>query len=478
MHRILMVEDSPSNAELYATYLRASGMTVTLAGTGGQALDYLVADASAFDLVVLDLGLPDMDGLEILRKLGGPAAMPPTVVLTGSGSVRRAVEAMREGAIDFLVKPCGADKLRTAVEEALERRTPTAEGRAPAADPTRAKRGPSGFLGSSPAMSNVFSLIEAAAASSTASVFITGETGTGKELCANAIHNLSDRRNGPFVAINCGAIPRELMESEIFGHRKGAFTGAINDREGAASRADGGTLFLDELCEMDLDLQVKLLRFIQTGTYRKVGDGADRQVNIRFVCATNRDPLVEVKAGRFREDLYYRLYVVPIHLPPLSARGDDIILLARRFLADFSKLEGKRFQEFSADALGRIMAYRWPGNVRQLENVVRNIVVLNDGVTVEPTMLPPPLDCVEAVVSLPVDPQSATGAVVGGGTLSLDEILARPLAELEAMAIDAALRLSDNNVTRAARLLDVSPSTIYRKHSAYKSGGTGGSAGR
>ncbi|WP_413203984.1 sigma-54-dependent transcriptional regulator [Rhodospirillum sp. A1_3_36] len=473
MTRILMVEDSPSNAELYATYLRVSGLEVEIADTGHKALEFLegAEKANGFDLMVLDLGLPDMDGLDILRRLGGPGGnVPSTIVLTGSGSVRSAVAAMREGAIDFLVKPCAADKLRQSVESALERRAvrgATSTGPSGLAQGTEEgkTRGPSGFLGNSPAMSNVFSLIEAAAGSSGASVFITGETGTGKELCANAIHNLSERRNGPFVAINCGAIPRDLMESEIFGHRKGAFTGAVTDREGAASRADGGTLFLDELCEMDLDLQVKLLRFIQTGSYRKVGDSVDRPSDIRFVCATNRDPLKEVREGRFREDLYYRLYVVPIHLPPLRSRGEDVALLARRFLADFSKLESKSFQDFTADALGRILSYSWPGNVRQLENVIRNIVVLNSGSLVEASMLPPPLDSLETAVTL-----GGSGQEGEGGRLSLDQILARPLAELEAMAIEAALRLSDNNVTRAARILDVSPSTIYRKHSAYKSG--------
>ncbi|MCF8482391.1 MAG: sigma-54 dependent transcriptional regulator [Rhodospirillum sp.] len=474
MTRILMVEDSPSNAELYAAYLRVSGLDVEIADTGSKALDCLkrAAQSEAFDLMVLDLGLPDMDGLDILRRLGGPGGdAPPTIVLTGSGSVRSAVSAMREGAIDFLVKPCAADKLRQSVEEALERqgtrgavshdpKNPTTPG----AEKGR-KRGPSGFLGNSTAMSNVFSLIEAAAGSSRASVFITGETGTGKELCANAIHNLSERRNGPFIAINCGAIPRDLMESEVFGHRRGAFTGAVSDQEGAASRADGGTLFLDEICEMDLDLQVKLLRFIQTGTYRKVGDGVDRPSDIRFVCATNRDPLKEVREGRFREDLYYRLYVVPIHLPPLRARGDDTSLLAHRFLVDFSKLEAKSFQDFTPDALGRILAYAWPGNVRQLENVIRNIVVLNTGTMVDVSMLPSPLDSLEAAVNVGTDGEEGEGAA-----LSLDQILARPLAELETMAIDAALRLSDNNVTRAARILDVSPSTIYRKHPAFKSG--------
>src|SRR5690606_38452833 len=248
------------------------------------------------------------------------------------------------------------------------------------------RRSYAGFVGSSLSMQAVYRTIDAAATSK-ATIFITGESGTGKEVCAEAIHQKSPRRDGPFVAINCAAIPKELMESEIFGHVKGAFTGAIGDREGAAARADGGTLFLDEVCEMPLDLQVKLLRFVQLGSFMKVGGTETRQVDVRFICATNRDPLQEVAAGNFREDLYYRLHVIPLHMPPLRERERDVLDLAHHFLASFAAEEHKAFRRFAPEAEALLLSYDWPGNVRQLQNVLRNIVVLNEGETVEKAML-------------------------------------------------------------------------------------------
>ena len=225
-------------------------------------------------------------------------------------------------------------------------------------------------------------------APSRAPVFVTGESGTGKEVTAQALHDRSGREASRFVALNCGAIPKDLIESEIFGHVKGAFTGATEDRTGAAELADGGTLFLDEICEMDLALQTKLLRFIQTGEVRRVGDTRIRQVDVRFVCATNRDPLADVAAGRFREDLYYRLCVLPIHLPPLRERGEDVLALARAFLARFAEEEGRHFHGFDIAAEKIIQAFPWPGNVRQLQNVMRRLVVMHDGDWVTAPMLP------------------------------------------------------------------------------------------
>ena len=302
---ILMVEDDPASAMLYEQGLLPSFRNITTADTLKLARQR-VAETS-FGLLILDVRLPDGNGLDLLRELSEADRLIPTIVLTGQGSVKTAVDAMHLGAMDFIVKPCSPKKLREACEAALSRRQRTAAA-APdtveaavsdGAGPEKPKRGPSGFLGESAAMKNVFALIEASARSD-APVFITGESGTGKELCASAIHNTGERRNGPFVAINCAAIPRELMESSIFGHRKGAFTGAISDHVGAAEEANGGTLFLDEICEMDLDLQAKLLRFIQTGSYRRVGDSKDRPTDIRFVCATNKDPLDFVQRGKFR----------------------------------------------------------------------------------------------------------------------------------------------------------------------------------
>ena len=308
-------------------------------------------------------------------------------------------------------------------------------------------------------MQAVYRTIDAASASK-ATIFITGESGTGKEVCAEAIHQKSPRRDAPFVAINCAAIPKELMESEIFGHVKGAFTGAIGDREGAAARADGGTLFLDEVCEMPLDLQVKLLRFVQLGSFMKVGGTEMRQVDVRFICATNRDPLHEVEAGHFREDLYYRLHVIPLHMPPLRDRERDVLDLANHFLASFAAEEGKAFQGFAPDVEALLMTYDWPGNVRQLQNVLRNIVVLNEGAVVERDMLPDLLLRSAPTVTVHRQPAGQPHTDTPGGI--------RPLAVVEREAIEAAVQAAGGNIPRAAALLEVSPSTIYRKLSRWE----------
>ncbi len=463
--KILIVEDSPTTSEMFGAFLSGAGYGVRQVDTGRKAL--AATESPDFDLMLLDLALPDMDGIEILQELEARRLNLPSIVITGNGSVRRAVEAMRLGAMDFIMKPCSLEKLGQSVESALARRAlgrPALEGGGEKA-PASTSRGPSGFLGQSPAMQNVFTLIERAAQSQ-ASIFITGESGTGKELCAQAIHDSSSRRNGPFVALNCAAIPRELMESEVFGHRRGAFTGAQTDYQGAASRADGGTFFLDEICEMRLDLQAKLLRFIQAGSFKRLGDTTERFVDLRFICATNRNPLEEVRAGRFREDLYYRLFVVPIHMPPLRERRSDIILLAERFLNDYGAVEKKRFRGFDPEARRAIASYPWPGNVRQLENTIRQIVVLNDGETVSQDMLPLSLRAAPRS-ERSILPETAGEAGEGPGA-PLDSLLIRPLDELDIMAIDAALAKFDGNVSRAARALDISTSTIYRKKQAWE----------
>ena len=229
------------------------------------------------------------------------------------------------------------------------------------------------------------------AATSKATIFLTGESGTGKELCAEAIHRVSARAGRPFVAINCAAIPKDLVESELFGHLRGAFTGAVSNRVGAAAQAHRGTLFLDEICEMDINLQTKLLRFLQTGTLRRIGASEVEQVDVRIICATNRDPAAEIAAGRFREDLYYRLHVIPIHLPPLRERDEDALEIARAFLADYAREEGKGFARLAPCAEAAILAYPWPGNVRELQNVLRSAVVLNDGAELAAAHLPEPI---------------------------------------------------------------------------------------
>lgn len=481
---ILMVEDDPASAMLYEQGLLPSFRNITKADTLKLARQRY--HEQSFGLLILGVRLPDGNGLDLLKAMSEDDRLIPTIVLTGQGSVKTAVDAMHLGAMDFIVKPCSPKKLREACEATLARRQKAAavpaaaegEEAEPAETPAaKPKRGPSGFLGESAAMKNVFALIEASARSD-APVFITGESGTGKELCASAIHNTGERRNGPFVAINCAAIPHELMESSIFGHRKGAFTGAISDHVGAAEEANGGTLFLDEICEMDLDLQAKLLRFIQTGSYRRVGDSKDRPTDIRFVCATNKDPLDYVQRGKFREDLYYRLHVVPIEMPPLRERASDMAMLAQRFLKDYGAVEKKAFKGFADDTMTIIQNYHWPGNVRQLENVVRNIVVLHDGELVTPGMLPrlPQAPAAQPVAApagasvhhAPPPAPVAAAPVQAGPSGDARDLLVRPLAELEMMAIDAAIEKFEGNVTQAARALDISTSTIYRKQMAWE----------
>jgi len=279
------------------------------------------------------------------------------------------------------------------------------------------------------------------------------------------MHALNPQVDKPFIAINCAAIPRDLMESEIFGHVKGAFTGATADREGAASRANGGTLFLDEICEMGLDLQTKLLRFIQTGSFEKVGGHRTEHVDVRFVCATNVDPLEQVRAGKFRQDLYYRLHVIPIHLPPLRDRDDDILIIAREFLTRFASEESKHFTAFASESEALLQAYNWPGNVRELENVIRNVVVLNDGELVAPEMLPP--EFANARVLADCEPRAPAVAGMAETDSPINIPAIRPLWMVEKETIENAIRTCDGNIPKAAALLGISASTIYRKRQTW-----------
>jgi DNA-binding NtrC family response regulator len=465
---VLLVEDTPSLARLYNQYLEGEDLAVRAVGTGKEALQELSADPPG--VVLLDLRLPDMDGLDILKEIKSRELPCEVVVITAHGSINVAVEAMRAGAYDFLVKPFNADRLLVTVRNAQKHRSlsaivETIKG--------SARKEYFGFIGSSLPMQAVYRTIDAAAASK-ATVFITGESGSGKEVAAEAIHRQSPRKNGPFIAINCGAIPKDLMESEIFGHVKGAFTGAHADREGAASRSSGGTLFLDEICEMDLALQTKLLRFIQTGTFQKVGGSKTEKVDVRFVCATNRDPLAEVEAGNFREDLYYRLHVVPIHLPPLRDRDDDVIEIARHFLGEYAAEEGRAFKSFDAEAEQVFASYKWPGNIRQMQNVIRNIVVLNDGETVTVEMLPPPLNRPgEAARKTPPSaqdtPRDAGEDVVTVQASPSESGDITPLWKVERDVIERAIDACDGNIPKAAAKLGVSPSTIYRKKLSWES---------
>jgi len=314
-----------------------------------------------------------------------------------------------------------------------------------------------GFIGTSEPMRQIQTTIRAVARSM-ATVFITGESGTGKELCALAVHGQSPRGRGPFIALNCGAIPQDLLESEVFGHMKGSFTGALSDKPGAASAADGGTLFLDEICEMAPALQTKLLRFLQTSTIVPVGATRPRKVNMRIICATNRDPMEAVRSGQFREDLFYRLFVVPIHMPPLRERGTDVLEIAEAALHRFACEEQKIFQGLSPEVRALFLSLRWPGNVRQLLNVIRNIVVLHDEGQVQLSMLPKSLHASSLAEPAPAAPTAQ---------MALAGLIGRPLAEIERMVIEASLAQSGGSVPKAARMLELSPSTLYRKIEAW-----------
>lgn len=446
--RVLLVEDTASLAAVYLEYLRKGPWEVLHARSIAEA-ERLVLERPPQG-VLLDLRLPDGDGLELLKRLKSRQPDLAVVAITAHGSVATAVAAMQAGAADFLVKPFPAERLLVTLTNVLRTASLAREVRDLSASRTR--EGFAGFLGASPAMQAVYRVIEAAAPSR-ATVFVTGESGTGKELAASAVHRLSPRAAGPFVPINCAAIPRDLIESEIFGHVRGAFTGAVADRQGAAQAADGGTLFLDEICEMDLALQGKLLRFVQTGQFTPVGASRPVSVDVRFVCATNRDPLAEVKAGRFREDLYYRLHVVPLRLPPLRERGEDVILLAEAFLARAAAEEGRRFRRLSPDAKAALLAHSWPGNVRELENAIRGAVVLADGEELTAEMLP---------ASVRLSPPSRRAPPPAA-----DPSAILPLAEVERRAIEAAIAACGGNIPRAAAALGISPSTLYRKRAAW-----------
>lgn len=450
---LLLIEDTPSLQMVYRSVLQTAGHTVRTASTAAEGMRIFQDSGAA--TVLLDLMLPDRDGLGLMRDMLTLRPETRVVVITANASINKAVEAMRAGAHDFLVKPFDEVRFLNAVDNAS--RTPRAAIKPqPSRErPVEATVTEDVFIGTSTAMRRVQDKIRSVAGSM-ATVFITGESGTGKELCALAIHAGSPRSNGPFIALNCGAIPQDLLESEVFGHMKGSFTGAISDKPGAAAAADGGTLFLDEICEMAPALQTKLLRFLQTSTVQPVGATRPRKVNVRIVCATNRDPAEAVRRGEFREDLYYRLFVVPVHMPPLRERGDDVIEIAEVALERFAKEEGRRFDGFDQPVLDLFRRLEWPGNVRQLLNAIRNIVVLNEGGRVTMEMLPDSLDRDGPLLA------ASSGPALGRAGV-LDGLVGRTMADIERLVIEETIARNDGSVTKAARILDLSPSTLYRK---------------
>ncbi len=464
---VLIIEDTLSMALMYQQHLKKSGISSKVCQTGKEALVDL--RKGQVKTVLLDLQLPDMNGLEIIGEMDGAGDDVIFIVITANGSVNTAVDAMRAGAYDFLIKPFPTEKLLTTVKNALERnrQKTSAQGL------EKEKNAPqiSGFIGESQPMVAVYKMIEKVA-NSNAAVFITGESGTGKEVTAKAIHDVSDRRDAPFIALNCAAIAENLIESEIFGHVKGAFTGAQEARKGAASQANGGTLFLDEICEMDIALQAKILRFLQTGQVKRVGSDWSEDVDVRIICATNRNPMVEVAENRFREDLFYRLDVLSIELPPLSYRGRDVVLLAEGFLKIYAREEGKSFHSISEEAQQTLLDYHWPGNVRELQNVIRKAVVVYDGSALEASML-----VLGKGGGLEAKEERDHSGIANGNsnitpnqsmkeTLTVD--IHQPMINLEQQLIEAVIASCNGSIPKASRILQLSPSTIYRKREAWQ----------
>jgi DNA-binding NtrC family response regulator len=383
--KILIADDERHIAEGLQMLLQEEGYEVETATDGQKAWEKL--KSAEFGLVLADLKMPKLDGLELFARMRDQSLDSEIIIITGKGTVASAVEAMRHGAYDYLTKPLDLERLKALIPKALDKyQVKTANKQLQQRLESLTRFGD--MLGQSEEMRAVYNIIEAVAPS-TASVLIVGESGTGKELVARALHNKSPRRKGPFVALNCGAFPREILENELFGHEKGAFTGAINEKPGAFEQADGGTLFLDEVAEMEPDIQVKFLRALEQRSFRRLGGKKEISVEIRVVAATNKNVEDALREGKLREDLYHRLAVIPLNLPPLRERSGDVRLLAEEFLRRFSQEQGKEIGGFSEGALEYIETYRWPGNVRELKNAVERAVILARGDQIKVSDLQP-----------------------------------------------------------------------------------------
>jgi DNA-binding NtrC family response regulator len=485
--RVLVVDDEPVQRRLLDAMLRRLDYEPVLAEDGQQALDLLAGpDGSSIACVVLDLVMPELDGFTFLQRLRERGIDLPVIVQTAQGSIDTVVTAMRAGAMDFVVKPVGIERMQVCLRNALSQAALAGEVR-------RIQRTAAGALAitdltsASPRMQQTLKLAEKAAASDIP-VLMEGESGVGKELIARAIRGAGARRHKPFVAVNCGAIPANLVESILFGHEKGAFTGATERTPGKFLEADGGTLFLDEIGELPLDTQVKLLRALQDGEIDPVGSRKSVKVDFRLISATNRDLLQLVRAGKFREDLFYRLHIFPITVPPLRDRIEDLSDFVRRFVARFAAEESKRVRTVSADAMRLLSAYRWPGNVRQLENAVFRAIVLAEGdeigvaefpqiaaqvpgyegyaIPAAPAAPPPGQVPADPLVVLDEAPATAPGSANGFGEalplLGADGQV-RPMEDLEAETIRFAIDRYRGRMTEVARRLRIGRSTLYRK---------------
>jgi len=440
--RILVVDDEANARTALAELLREEGYDVETAADAFKALGKY--DDFTPHLVLTDLKMPGMDGIELMRKLEDREHDAAVLVMTAFGAVDTAVEAMRAGAIDYLTKPINFDELLLVVERSLERQRlkhETSLLKARLAD----RFSDSNLIGNSPPMQKVFKTIEQVAPTR-ASVLITGESGTGKELVAAALHQRSPRASGPFIKLHCAALAETLLESELFGHERGSFTGAVARKDGRFQLADGGTLFLDEIGEISPAIQVKLLRFLQEREFERVGGTQTIKVDVRIIAATNRDLTEEVRLGRFREDLFYRLNVVNVEMPALRDRSGDVALLAKHFVGKYARENDKIVEGFTDDATSTLLAYDWPGNVRELENVVERAVVMAQSPLIQRDDLPPSVSPVPAKDTMPPVPGST-------------------LEEIERFAILRSLEACGGSTSKAAQMLGISVRKVqYKLH--------------
>jgi two-component system response regulator HydG len=450
---VLIIDDDEGHAQAVAESLERVGYECTTASSGTRGLELI--ESENFDVVITDLRMEDVDGLDILRKAKTELPEAEVIVLTGHSSIHSAVTAMQGGAYTYLTKPLDIQELRAAVEKASERvrliRRNLALNRR-----LDEKFGFEGVIGNSPAMHKVIEQLRNLAATDT-TVLILGESGTGKELVARALHHNSPRKNKPFVPLNISALPESILESELFGHEQGAFTGAATKRIGRIEHANGGTLFLDEVGEMPMETQVRLLRVLEDRKITRLGSNEEKAINVRLVAATNADLKAMVDAGTFRRDLYYRLSVVSITLPPLRERRGDIPLLVDHFLKEFQQRQGRTVEGVSGRARQALTAYDWPGNIRQLRNVIEGMLALDTDGVLDVDDLP------TEIAPVGTD-ASAIGPVATAGA---DGLVGRRLEEVEAFYIARALELTEGKREEAAKLLGIGERTLYRKLKEY-----------
>jgi DNA-binding NtrC family response regulator len=449
MSRLLVVDDDAESCAVVAEALRAEGYRVETALDGSAAL--ALATAQPFDVVIADIRMPDVDGLTLLQQLRRLAPETSVILMTAFGTAEAALQAIRDGAYDYVSKPLRLEEVLLTIRRALEQRRLAREAPG-SADSLSEAAGLRHIVGASPRMIEVFKLI-ARVAPTRSPVLITGESGTGKEVVARALHDHGGRAAAPFVAVNCAGLAEGLLESELFGHVRGAYTGAVQARRGLFEAADGGTIFLDEIGDVSPNLQAKLLRVLGEGEIRPVGGNETSRVDVRIIAATNKDLPAEVRQGRFREDLFYRLHVVTLHLPPLRERAEDIPALAHHFLRKYAEENKKEIRGFAPEALRLLEAHPWPGNVRELEHAVERAVAVSHHAQILPEDLPEHL---------------APAAAAPLAALGLDPLQLVTLDELTRRYVSRVLAAAGGNKTRAAAILGVDRRTLYRMLERYR----------